>query len=49
MDTKTVRRGAAMLALGIALSGCIIYDPGPGYYGPGYGYPPVYGLGFGFF
>ena len=38
----------ALAALAAVLTGCVVYDPAPGYYAPGYapGYayaPPVYG------
>jgi hypothetical protein len=42
---------AAMLAVTLALPGCVGYAPYPGYAYPGYAPAPVYGtvdLGFGF-
>ena len=33
-----MKRILAVIALGMALAGCVYEGPGPGYYGPGYHY-----------
>ena len=44
---RPIRTALAALAVSTALTGCVVYDPGPGYYAPRYAAPayayPSYG------